>query len=227
MSSIHIPLSGQVPLEELFAGIPAAPKLFIRRGFSVLASLPESARPILLGATVEAAGLRKNRDEVKLASTLGISPDDAAGVTGALGMLSALAASRSEKLEEILQAMISAGLVSAGEKSALMQFIPGLLEVMPAIKKAVAKQGIANAVLPSFDSFQAVLDIRLGDEDEGGYALPVAIAFLGTDSRDHRLWFQLTKADVESLVEELNALLKRFKIAEELAVKFTSIDGED
>jgi hypothetical protein len=140
-------------------------------------------------------------------------------------MFSALASSRKEPVEELLQAMIDAGVIAATDKPAILRIVPTVTEFKPAVKKAVNTQMLVNAVLPSFDEFQAVLDIRVGDEERGGFALPVAIAFLDTDSRDHRLWFQLTKKDVEGLIDQLNSLLKRFAEAEELIAKWPASAG--
>ena len=82
----------------------------------------------------------------------------------------------------------------------------------------MSRRSLVNAVLPSFDGFESVLDVRIGEGEQKGVAVPVAIAFLDTDARDEQLWFQLTKEDVQELIE-LNALLKRFEAADELVAK--------
>jgi hypothetical protein len=225
MGFLHIPLSGEIPLGELLSDMPARPKALIRKGFSVVAKLPESAHPALLKGTLTAAGQHKTLNEEQFAKELRISVEEATAAMAALGMFSALASARSETAEQLLQVMIDSDFVSSQDQSSLLRIVPKITQIKPEINKAVATNRLLSAVLPSFDDFEAVLDIRVGDEESGGFALPVAVAYLDTDARDQHLWFQLTREDVEKLQEKLNSLLKRFKEAEAIVAKWPSITG--
>src|ERR1700737_2374651 len=103
MGALHIPLSGQLSLSDIFSQMPDAPKSLLRRGFSIVAKLPESAHSVLLKEAVGVASQRKTkRNEEQLAKTLNISVEEASSAIAALGMLSALASTRSESVEGLL-----------------------------------------------------------------------------------------------------------------------------
>jgi len=224
MASLHIPLTDQVSLRDLLATMPDTARSGIKRGFSIVATIPESAYPDLLKATLESAHQQRPKSE-GLATKLNIKVGDATSAIAALAMFSSIAASRSETLEKLLQEMIDAGVIAAADKPSLVRILPAINNIQPELKKTFSTQMIANAVLPSFDGFEAVLDVRIGDLESGGFAAPVAIAFLDTDARDHRLWFQMTKEDVETLITQLNSLLTRFKEAEALIGKWPATSG--
>lgn len=189
------------------------------------AKLPESAHSALLKAVVLSPGQRNNKAEEELSKALGISVSDSTSAVAALGMLSAFVSMRTELPEQVLQQMVDSGLVSTSDTPSLLRVVSKTSQIKEEFGKATETRSLVNAVLPSFDDFEAVLDIRIGDLKRGGFAQPIAIAFLDTDARDHRLWFQLTREDLENLLEKLNALLGRFKEAEELKAKWPPITG--
>jgi len=222
MGQFRIPLNAKIPTKELLSDMPAGPKAMVRKGFSAISKLPESAHSILLNKVIATTGRTSSAEDEQLAKDLGISVDDATTAMAAIAMLSALASIPSregETIEQLLQDVIEAGLATASEKPALLRILPKLQQTKPDFRKAMDTRELEEAVLPSFDEFEAVVDIRIGGSERSGFAIPVAIAFLDTDSRDQRIWFQLTKKDVESLVEKLNLVLKRFREAEELIAK--------
>jgi hypothetical protein len=224
MGFLHIPLNREIPVVELLSDMPSVPKALIRKGFSVVARLPESAHSALLRSALDAAERKPVNDE-ELAKNLGISVEDATNAVAAVRMFSALASARGETAEELLEALVESDLVTAAQKPTLAKIVPKVMQVAPELNEAAARQRLTEAVLPSFKRFQAVLDIRIGNEDRGGFALPVAIAFLDTDTNNQRLWFQLTRQDVEDLLEKLNSILKRFKEAEELVARWPPLTG--
>jgi len=226
MGHLHIPLSGEIPIKELLSDMPAAPKAILRKGFSVIAKLPESGHSVLLKRVLANAGRHSPVEEEQLAKDLGISVDEATGAVAALGMFSALASTtHGETVEQVLQGVIDSGLISVSEKPGFLRILPKVQQIKPELSKTVATRRLMDAVLPSFDDFEAVVDIRIGDHEKGGFAVPMAVALLDTDSRDQRLWFQLTKQDVETLIEKLNLVLKRFKEAEDLVAKLPPAAG--
>jgi hypothetical protein len=226
MGHLHIPLSADIPIKELLSDMPAGPRALLRKGFSVIAKLPESGHSLLLKGVLANAGRHSPVEVDQLAKELGISVDEATGAVAALGMFSALASTtHGETDEQVLQGVVDSGLISASEKPGLLWILPKVQQFKPELSKTVATRRLMDAVLPSFEDFEAVVDIRIGDYEKGGFAVPMAVALLDTDTRDHRLWFQLTKQDVETLIERLNLVLKRFKEAEELVAKLPPAAG--
>lgn len=204
--------------------MPASLKAIVQRGFSVVAKLPESAHPALMKTALVSAQRGETTNEEQLARDLRIPAGDATAVVSAMAMFSVLISFK-EPPERVLDALIASGLVSDLDKPALLRMVPRLVDLKPEVSKAVRTQRLVDAVLPSFDDFQAELDIRIGAKDDAGLAVPIAVALLDTDTRSQRLWFQLSREDVENLIEKLNALLKRFKQAEELLAKLPPTVG--
>jgi hypothetical protein len=219
MAHIHIPLGTKITTKEILSDLPAGAKAIVRNGFSVVAKLPDSVHTVLLKSVLASVGQGAPTGEEKLAKDLNISVDEATGAVTALGMLSSLSSAGDEGPENVLQAMIDSGLISEPDKPALLRMVPKIAQMKPAVGKAFTRQRLTQAVLPSFEDFRAELDIRVGGKEDAGLMVPVAVGLLDTDTRSQRLWFQLTKEDVESLIETLNELLKRFKEAEELVSK--------
>ncbi len=225
MAHIHIPLGGKIPIKEILSDMPHGAKAMVRNGFSVVAKLPESAHSVLLQSVLKSAGQRSTTNDEQLAKALNISVDEATGAVVALGLFSALTSTGDETPENVLQGMIDAGIISDAMKPAMQRLLPKIAQLKPSVTKAVTRQRLIDAVLPSFDDFDAELDIRIGGKEHAGLAVPVAIALLDTDARDQRLWFQLKKEDVENLIEKLNALLKRFKEAEDIIARLPPAGG--
>jgi hypothetical protein len=144
----------------------------------------------------------------------------------ALGMFTVITSARKELPELLFQVMVEAQLLSAGDKVALSSLYPSLTKITPAITDAMNRERLATSVLPSFEGFEAVIDVRIGGGKRAGIALPVAIALIDTDAAHERLWFQMKRKDVEALIEKLTVLLKKFKTAEEWAATWPG-KGED
>jgi hypothetical protein len=53
MSHLHIPLSSDIPVKDILSDIPAVPKAFVKKGFSVIAKLPETAHAALLKSVIK------------------------------------------------------------------------------------------------------------------------------------------------------------------------------
>jgi hypothetical protein len=225
MAHIHIPLGSRIPIREILSDMPQTAKAMVRNGFSVVANLPESAHSVFFQSVLKSAGQRGTTNEEQLAKSLAISVEDATGAVAAMGLFSALTSTGDENPENVLQGMIDAGLISDSMKPAVQRLLPKIAQLKPSVKKAVTRQRLIDAVLPSFEDFDAELDVRIGGKEHAGLAVPVAVALLDTDARDQRLWFQLTKEDVESLIEKLNELLKRFKDAEDFIAKLPPAAG--
>jgi hypothetical protein len=227
MAHIHIPLGGRIPIKEVLSDMPHGAKAMVRNGFSVVAKLPESAYSALVESVLKSAGQRSTTNEEQLAKALNISVSDATGAVAALGLVSALISTGDETPENVLQGMIDAGLISESTKPAVQRLLPKIAQLKSSVTKAVTRQRLIDAILPSFEDFDAELDIRIGGKEHAGLAVPVAVAFLDTDARDQSLWFQLKKEDVESLIEKLKELLNRFKEAEDLIAKLPLAPGSD
>jgi len=79
---------------------------------------------------------------------------------------------------------------------------------------------LAAQTLPSLDTFDISVDLRLRFKDEQIQdAVSVAVVHLDTDATNRELWFQMTRGDVELVIEKLNSTLKQMDTAEKLHSK--------
>jgi len=225
MATFHIPLGSDRSLGELFSAMPDGPKTVLKEGFSIVSRLQESTHATLVEQTLAIAGRGGGKVQPDLAKKMGLSTREASSAAAATGTLSALLSGRKEGTDEVIQALVSSGLLATSAVPSIQRLVPLLLENKQNFGQLLKEKYFSTAVLPSFDEFEAVLDIRIGDETEVGLAVPVAIAFLDTDANGQRLWFQLTKDDVEEMLRKLNSLLGRFKEAEAIAARIGQKSG--
>jgi hypothetical protein len=59
------------------------------------------------------------------------------------------------------------------------------------------------------------VDIRIGfDNDEIALAVPVVLVHIDTDSKDQEIWFQMSKGQLKTAIEDLTKILLRVEAAE-------------
>ena len=85
---------------------------------------------------------------------------------------------------------------------------------------AVQRSALANELLPSFARLGTTVDLRPGFV-EGSVAItvPVALVHLTTDVREHRLWFQITKPQLEHVIRDLKDTVHGMQMVEQWADK--------
>ena len=77
-------------------------------------------------------------------------------------------------------------------------------------------------VVPSFDGFDATVDVRVVKLDDGNVVTtPMVLAVLRTDVSDQRLVFQLTRRDVGVLIEQLKTLDEQLVESSSIVVEAT------
>jgi hypothetical protein len=89
-----------------------------------------------------------------------------------------------------------------------------------ALDKAITRNQLANAILPSLARFDVTVDLRIRFEKEKAQEfVPVALAHIDTDADNTEFWFQMSRADITMLLEKLNKCLREMELAEELLNK--------
>jgi len=83
------------------------------------------------------------------------------------------------------------------------------------LQKSMARDNLANTVLPSLTSFDVAVDLRFKFRDhQVEDSVAVAVVHIGTDTRYQRIWLQLSRHDVQRIVEKLGATLKQMDAVE-------------
>jgi hypothetical protein len=84
------------------------------------------------------------------------------------------------------------------------------------IRANVDQAQLAGAVLPSLETLDIAVDIRIRVSDGAvKTSVPVALLHLGTDSRQE-VWVQLTKGEVQDTINQLSRCLEELNLAETL-----------
>jgi hypothetical protein len=91
------------------------------------------------------------------------------------------------------------------------------------LDKAMARNRLASAVLPSLAQFDVTVDLRIRFEnDKPQEFAPVALAHIDTDTDSNEFWFQLSRADISILLEKLTKCAHEMDLSEELLNKVIS-----
>ena len=85
------------------------------------------------------------------------------------------------------------------------------------LQHSMSRENLANAVLPSLTRFDIAIDLRFKfKENEIEDKVPVAIVNIGTDAKSQSLWLQLSRNDVQRVIEKLQVAEKRMGAVEAL-----------
>ena len=78
-------------------------------------------------------------------------------------------------------------------------------------------------VLPSLAEFEVTVDLRIRVENgEVQDFVPVALAHIDTDAYNNEFWFQLSRADIDILLQKLTNCAREMDLGEELLKKAIS-----
>ena len=204
------------PLLKLFTSLSEAKKAQMRTGFKKLASIyPGHEREVVDVAvrTYTAAG---DTSVSEVASTFAVSREDAVNVLVALAFVAGFfSTSRTETAQEFSEASVAGGIVENSDVPVLESLHSELGSKAVEIKSAAADESLSEAILPSLTSFTAVVDLRLGiGHDKIAQKVPVLLVRLETDIGAEYLVFQMGKAKLKSVIEQLRRALEQMAVAE-------------
>src|SRR5262249_49598442 len=148
---------------------------------------------IVATAAAQAAAAPHLLLDSDLGRTLGVTDDVAGRMVLAAIFLSA-ALDEPNSLDEL----VSRRIVDATVIPSINKFFDELKKQQKAIKDNLSDQGLASAVLPTFSDLSLTADMRFRfDGDQVVRRTPVAIGYLTTDIKDQRLWFQISKPQID------------------------------
>ena len=92
-----------------------------------------------------------------------------------------------------------------------------------ALNESLARGNASTRILPSFHSLSTTIDLRVATvDDKHVVTVPVVIAGLLTDVDDEQLLFQMTRRDVDQLMEQLEEVTKLLARYKDMTIKPTS-----
>ncbi|MDD2860570.1 MAG: hypothetical protein PHI71_05795 [Acidiphilium sp.] len=187
----------------------------VRNGFAIASNLPIDVQSKVVNLVVQKMQrLGGNLDTDAIVQATGLDRREASRLNVALittlRLLTESLASPAEFVE------VGIGKLFHADDSVVAQFVATVVaDQRTELQKTFAREHLANAVLPSLTSFDVAVDLRFkfsGPEIDDTVA--VAVAHIGTDTQFQQIWLQLTKTDVESIIEKLSVALKQLYAAE-------------
>lgn len=219
------PTPGSAAAVERLRRLPEDVRETIQQGFSALARVAPDKRGDLVRLVIQSGGHSRYGQSTRDAAVLlGLSPDEAADVLGALSALLHIGVMGAEPgAVEFVSSAIKSGLIPPDASDTAREIAAGFDANRVGYAAAHDRVDLANRVLPSLESFDASVDVRFGFR-EGvmvTYA-PVVVASLSTDAPEGgMIFFQLTRDQVDRLLSELSDLKEKLDKADAVVKKGT------
>jgi hypothetical protein len=203
-------------LDVVFRDIPPEVKIFLKRGFTLLTTIPQEKYSDLIAtaaANLDASHLAPKLT-AEIASSLSITGTDAVALLALASLIVSVLAQRQDTPEDFVEAARKAGILEPGAVQASLGFARLVQTDRGPLALTIERARIGVAVLPSFQQLTTTTDVRLGfKKGRSDLAVPVVIAALATDSTKN-LWFQLTKGQLEQLIARLQEAKGELEAAE-------------
>src|ERR1700728_1925037 len=223
MADQSIVLNPTAPLKEVLSDLPSGFKTFLRKGFALLAGLSSREKITDVVDVVleeESPGRISHSVAKDISARLGIPTDDVSALFAtATFCITILIQQKTLTADEFIATAGQMGIISEKDQVPLLPFIDFIAESRSVVSEAADKNQLAARLLPSLTRFSTMIDIRpsFGDDEEKGgkFSVPVVFARIETDSTEDDVWFQMSKKQLQRLINDLQAALRRVEIAEE------------
>jgi len=193
-------------LSREIADFPDRAKASARQGFQIINGLSETDRAKaieVMFSSLERGG--GSIDIERLSNEIpSLTRRDAGRVLTALSFSFALLTQSEVTPTEFIEAGRE-NLFDAGGEITASAIADVVINRRATLDKAMARNRLANAVLPSLAQF-----------------VPVALAHIDTDTDNIEFWFQLSRADIDILLDKLTKCAREMDVSEELLNKVIS-----
>lgn len=211
-------------LSREIADFPDRAKTSARQGFQIINSLSETDRAKaieLMFSSLERGG--GSIDIERLSNEIPrLTRRDAGHVMAALSFSFAFLTQNEVTPAEFVEAG-RGNLFDAGDELTASAIADIVISRRATLDKAMARNRLASAVLPSLAQFDVTVDLRIRFENEKPQEfVPVALAHIDTDTDNTEFWFQLSRADINMLLEKLTKCAREMDLSEKLLNKAIS-----
>jgi hypothetical protein len=199
---------------DVFNDLPKSAKSFLKEGLNVLSRVYAQQPPIILSLVMEgAAGSEPKAGD--LSTKFGLGEDDSQSLVGAISFLVLiLSHPRPEPIPTIVKGLLSAEILAPDAEAAVALLLNDVSRTAAA-NATFRRSSLATRLLPAFSNLSSAIDIRLDfEKDQVVIAVPVALIHIDTDASEEQLRFQMTKRQIEGMVEDLKRVLTRLDAAE-------------
>jgi hypothetical protein len=204
-------------LSREIAELPARATVATRQGFAIASALSEIDRQKaveLMLASVQRS--RAGFDTEAVSNELNLPRRDAGRLMTALSVTLGLLSDNVASLEEFAQAARDT-IFEAASEPAVRAIADIIIRERPTLAKAMARHQLAAEVLPSLVEFDVTVDLRIRfNDDKADEFVSVAVVHIDTDGNNQELWLQLSKSDINTMLETLNKAAREMDLAENL-----------
>ena len=216
----------ETPGEELARRLERYPKealSFFDSAFATAATVPPEVRRQVLREVVDSFTRGTRRlDGSTLRAVTSLSAREAEEVASVYSVVIGLLSEFSATPDEFVTR--AKGILFSPEQEQIARSIAvSICEARPGIDGIVERAQLAGEVLPSLDTFDIVVDVRIRVVD--GIVktfVPVAIVHIDTDVAVQEMFLQMSRGDVETAIRKLTTCLDEMKMAEKLSFRKNS-----
>ena len=226
MGSIHLPIHPDAPISEILSELPKAFRAFLKEGFRTLGKVSADRYLSLTRAATESYGSPYGAFGADFAAKLGLERQESQNLLGAASFLIAILSEAQETANQFMEAAASQGILDDEHKGAVLKLAEIIISEKSAIRDARERLSVASALLPSLTTFRTEVDVRLRfDKGIINLAVPVGLIHIDTDFDNEEVCFQLTRNQLEGIIEDLKETLRRVQEAERWAGRVSSTKG--
>lgn len=209
MSSFHFPIVPGRPLSESLSTVPPSFASYLRQGFGVLSGVPEKHFDVLIEQIVGKIDSPRLYGEERFAADLGLKDEDIGPLVAAVSLIGVALASGNESPENVVQASSAAKILNEADKPRLLEFTKRITQNRATLREAMRRSRVASRVLPALDEFETAVDVRpVIEKGHVEFSIPVVMVHIDTDAAHEEIWFQMSKSQLEYLLEKLKDTLR-------------------
>lgn len=206
----------------LFPDMPDGLKRSIKKGNTILAN---SSQAIWDAAINDAISFitspisNISSIEGRLTTIIGCSEKDATAVrNAALSAVHTINDKDGITAHNFVDASIQEGTLADEDADKIRSFYEYALNGKPSIKDMLENDAASDDdSLPTLRSFDISVDLKLKFDRNGiSKMLPIATFHIDTESYTQEIWLQISKRQLETLINELNTALDQMKLAESI-----------
>src|ERR1700730_6819614 len=212
MSTLYfkLPPEPNPDLSAIFSRAPEQVKAQLTLGLKLLSKLTDEQVSDLLEVVKESLVSTVAVSETEISSRFGMSSEEALALLTTSNVIAVTLSTREDTVEQFISAITKIGLITEGETAGPARFAKAAIRNKDSFNESLERSSLSSESLPVMTEFEATVDIRPSFEKESnriGFAVPVLVVHIDTDKYGQQIWFQLTRRQLEKMIEGLKTAL--------------------
>lgn len=213
MAYLGFGVESQGSLRDSLDEIPDDAKIFLRFGFSQVATLGAEKWASLVEAVQSSSG-PNDLDIEATSAALAIDSSATAAALSAAKLALGVISYRQETAKEFVEIGRSAKIINEENFESILSFLTSANDLASRIRNQLDATSLRNENLPSLRQFELSVDVRVRFSKDGvDMAAPVVVAHVDTDAQDMEVWFQMTPSQLSALITRLQKLEANIALA--------------